>query len=119
MRVVSTDYIRAVYQIALEALVQRAPPRLPSYTDYLVVQPPKLRRPIFIDSSESEEDRPKKRRKMADCGSEGRPTGELPDLVPFPFDTPFEDIPKLCVHRASPLKCVNQDIVSRSQTELK
>ncbi|OCF32950.1 DNA polymerase mu subunit [Kwoniella heveanensis BCC8398] len=33
------------------------------------------------------------------------------DLEVFDEDVRFEDIPALCVHRASPLICVNQDII--------
>ena len=37
--------------------------------------------------------------------------GELEDLTPLLEDVRLEDIPRLCVERASPLVCVNQDIV--------
>jgi hypothetical protein len=38
----------------------------------------------------------------------------LPDLLPFPEDISFEDIPNRAVQRCSPLVCVNQDIVCAS-----
>ena len=98
-------------------------PSLPSYRDYLVVQPPKLTRPIFIDSSD-EEDTPRKRRKgnngytVFSHGSEGPHIGDLRDMSPLPEGISFEDVPKMCVLRASPLKCINQDIVGLTWNSL-
>lgn len=39
--------------------------------------------------------------------------GDLPDMEMYDEDLILEDIPKYCVERPSPLKCVNQDIVSQ------
>jgi hypothetical protein len=37
---------------------------------------------------------------------------ELPDMELLDPEVKFEDIPRLCVHRACPMISVNQDIVS-------
>lgn len=70
---------------------------------------------------------PRKRRKLDECRStdsdivpvsptEGKPLLDKlkPEIAPFPPDIPLRSIPRLCIERASPLVCPNQDIVSKT-----
>lgn len=70
-----------------------------------------LKRSAPLDSDDESQCSPK-RRKLDFDAVDGFPVDpELPDLEVFPEDVRFQDIPPLCVERASPLVCVNQDIV--------
>ena len=112
------------YQLALQALVSAEGifPTLPSYKGFLVIKPTWPDQPTILDDSNSDNEagRPRKRRRTSRpslgedtfaLGVEGSPAGDLPDLEPFPGDVKLSDIPKRCVERASPLVCVNQDII--------
>jgi len=110
VRLLSVDYIYDTFQRCMEAANSRSeePPRLLPPDEYTIrLQPETLKHPIMIESDE--EDRAVKRIKLGPS-SDGA-DDELPDMEPFPEDVQFEDIPKLCVLRPSPLICVNQDII--------
>ena len=96
------------YTQAIEASTRRDTiPHLPNIQDYLVLPVKQAMTRILTDSSEDEalSDRPAKRRRT-------HVTVQLPDLEPFEEDVELEGIPRFCVERASPLVCINQDLVS-------
>ena len=108
--ILSPEYVYDTYTRAIEASTKRDTiPHLPNIGDYLVLPVNQVATRILTDSSEDEQsgDRPAKRRKTDRAG-------HLPDMEPFEEDVQLEDIPRYCVERASPLVCVNQDLVSSS-----
>jgi hypothetical protein len=79
------------------------------------VKPPEQRKRQNPFDSDSDDGSPysKRRRKNGnEKGMVGRRMIEyLPDMVPLSEDIKLEDMPRLCVERACPLVCINQDIV--------
>ena len=107
--ILSPEYVYDTYTRAIEASTKgETIPNLPNIEDYLVLPVNKAETRILTDSSEDEQssDRPAKRRRT------DHRAGHLPDMEPFEEDVQLEDIPRYCVERASPLVCVNQDLVS-------
>jgi DNA polymerase mu len=100
--VLSANYIYDTYTRALEASTKGTIPHLPNIEDYLVI--PTKQQPRLLSDTESEEDTPRKRRKIDQGDS-------IPDLEMWDEDIELEDVPRLCVERPSPLICVNQDLV--------
>jgi DNA polymerase mu len=106
--ILSPEYVYDTYTRAIEASTKRDTfPRLPNIQDYLVLPVKRADTRILTDSSEDEqsENRPAKKRR-----TDGN--GHLPDLELFEEDVELEGIPRYCIERASPLVCVNQDLVS-------
>lgn len=103
------EYIYETYTRAIEASTKRDTiPRLPNINDYLVLPVHQADTRILTDSSDEDDpDDEASRRKRRRIDS-----GHLPDMEPFEEDVELEGIPRYCVERASPLICVNQDLVS-------
>ncbi|WVW84121.1 hypothetical protein I302_106150 [Kwoniella bestiolae CBS 10118] len=128
--ILSPEYIFDTYTCALEHAAEgdpSRPPRLPDRSKYVISPGPRPIKAITTfpkmlktDTDGEEEDvKPAmKRRKLAhneEINSEQMDDRYEPialgDMTLFGEDVKFEDIPSLCVHRGSPLKCVNQDMI--------
>ncbi len=112
----AVDYIHDTFQRCLDAANEYAdePPHLPPRENYVVgTGDPSHKRSAPLDSDGEDSHSTHKHRKLDFDAVDGFAIDpELPDMVPFPEDVRLQDIPPLCVERASPLVCVNQDIVS-------
>lgn len=71
----------------------------------------KKRRRSWESSIEVLEAMPAKRARINE-GEHAHEDRPLPDVVPRPENVKLGDIPRMCVERACPLVCPNQDIVS-------
>nr|XP_019003143.1 DNA polymerase mu subunit [Kwoniella mangroviensis CBS 8507]OCF66604.1 DNA polymerase mu subunit [Kwoniella mangroviensis CBS 8507] len=120
--ILTPEYIYDAYISALEYAAQGdtalRPPKLPDRSKYVVSPGPKPIKSITtfpalmgIDDDEDIKPASKRRRLSPDVDVKPKPEVDLVDMTLFEEDVRFEDIPSLCVHRGSPLKCVNQDIV--------
>nr|XP_018262951.1 DNA polymerase mu subunit [Kwoniella dejecticola CBS 10117]OBR85109.1 DNA polymerase mu subunit [Kwoniella dejecticola CBS 10117] len=123
--ILTPEYILDTYTSALEYAASEIsdlyrPPKLPERSKYIVHPGPipiKPIRPIngyarFIESDdeyENDEDlRPMPKKRRISIGREGNVSEDISLLSE---DTKLEDYPALCVHRGSPLICVNQDMI--------
>ena len=110
----AVEYIYDTFQRCLDAANAGSedPPHLPTRDAYIIsTRESKLKRTAPIDSHGEVCVVRKRRRIEFDALDELAIDPTLPDMQPFPMDVRLEDIPRLCVERASPLVCVNQDIV--------
>lgn len=118
--VLAVEYIHDTFQRCLDAANSRSeePSQLPVREKYIVrTGEPTLKRSAPSDSDGEVHGIRRKRRKLDFDAVDGFAIDpKLPDMEPFPEDVRLEYIPPLCVNRASPLVCVNQDIV-RSSTK--
>jgi DNA polymerase mu len=119
--ILRAEYIYDTFQLALDAAVDTsgisgAVPHLPDRRKYLVNKGigggEALKRTRSVTRDDEGFLRPRKRRKGSPNWEDEKGEAELPDMELFGEDIKFVDIPRLCVERASPLVCVNQDIVS-------
>ncbi|OCF61005.1 DNA polymerase mu subunit [Kwoniella mangroviensis CBS 10435] len=120
--ILTPEYIYDAYISALEYAAQGdtalRPPKLPDRSKYVISPGPKPIKfittfPALMGIDDDEDIKPasKRRRLSPDVDVKPKPEVDLVDMTLFEEDVRFEDIPSLCVHRGSPLKCVNQDIV--------
>ncbi|WRT66545.1 uncharacterized protein IL334_003504 [Kwoniella shivajii] len=125
--ILTPEYIFDTYTTCLEYAANgdpSNPPKLPVRSKYMISPGPKPIKPIsfpipiFIESDDEDDRPPTKRRKIKDEDTEDglsfvKKEEDLSiDMQPLHDDVKFEDIPALCVHRASPLVCVNQDLIN-------
>ncbi|WVR06905.1 hypothetical protein IAU60_003941 [Kwoniella sp. DSM 27419] len=127
--ILAPEFITDCYTLALQYAATTLPdlhhpPTLPPRTKYLVSKGAPFimpyvgsRSPVFIDSSDDEAERkPAKRLRLDQDGIDGldiKPvmTDLDKDMELYTEDVKLEDIPTLCVQRASPLVCPNQELV--------
>lgn len=116
--ILRAEYIYDTFQNALDAAVDTSGsvPHLPDRRKYLVNKGigggEALKRTRSVTRDDEGFLRPRKRRKGSPNWEDEKGEAELPDMELFDEHVKFADIPRLCVERASPLVCVNQDIVS-------
>ncbi|WVQ67274.1 uncharacterized protein L199_005469 [Kwoniella botswanensis] len=120
--ILTPEYIYDAYTSALEYAAQGdtalRPPKLPDRSRYVISPGPKPIKsitifPVMMDIDDEEDVKPvsKRRRLSHDVDVKPKLEVDLMDMTLFEEDVRFEDIPSLCVHRGSPLRCINQDIV--------
>ena len=112
--VLAVDYIQDTYQRCLDAAAEESdePPHLPPRDNYIVRTGDPVRKRSATPDDGHETQHGKKRRKLDFDAVDGFAIHpDLPDMEAFPEEIRFQEIPPLCVDRASPLVCVNQDIV--------
>ena len=112
--VMAVEYIYDTFQRCLDAanVGSDEPPHLPMRDAYMIrTSGLKLKRSAPLDDNEKDLLTRKRGRLEFNASDELVHDPTLPDMQPFPVDIRLEDIPPLCVERASPLVCVNQDIV--------
>lgn len=110
----AVEYIHDTFQRCLDAANDRSdePPHLPTRDAYVVRTGDATLKRSAPSDSEDDSHGGRKRRKLDFDAVDGFVIDPfLPDMEPFPDHIRLGDIPPLCVNRASPLVCVNQDIV--------
>ncbi|GFZ46743.1 hypothetical protein JCM24511_03963 [Saitozyma sp. JCM 24511] len=116
--ILRAEYIYDTFQNALDAAVDTSGsvPHLPDRRKYLVNKGigggEALKRTRSVTRDDEGFLRPRKRRKGSPNWEDEKGEAELPDMELFDEHVKFADIPRLCVERASPLVCVNQDIIN-------
>ena len=114
----SVEFIHDTFQTCLDHANAdpTAVPRLPDLEQYLIHVGPASTKRLRSTSSDIDgvSSVSKRQRHTGQDAGEANTIDYLPDISLLPEDIPFEDIPRLCVERACPLVCVNQDIVCPS-----
>nr|XP_019011154.1 DNA polymerase mu subunit [Kwoniella pini CBS 10737]OCF49935.1 DNA polymerase mu subunit [Kwoniella pini CBS 10737] len=120
------EYIFDTYTSALEYAANpdpSQPPKLPKRSEYIVHPGPVPIKPIrpingyarFIESDEEYDEELKpasKKRRLSIKQEDGvAEKVKVEDMTLLPDDIKLVDIPALCIHRGSPLICVNQDMI--------